>query len=30
VSGTRERLVPIGQAQPTGDMWRLSVAAAPQ
>jgi hypothetical protein len=28
VSGTRERLVPIGQAQQTGEMWRLSVAAA--
>jgi hypothetical protein len=27
VSGTREHLVPIGQVQPTGDMWRLSVAA---
>jgi hypothetical protein len=28
VSGTRERLVPNGQAQQTGEMWRLSVAAA--
>jgi hypothetical protein len=27
VSGTRERLVPIGPAQQTGDIWRLSVAA---
>jgi hypothetical protein len=30
VSGTRERLVPIGQAQQTGDLWRLSVAPAPK
>jgi hypothetical protein len=30
VSGTRERLVPVGQAQQTGDMWRLSVAATPK
>ncbi len=30
VSGTRERLVPIGQAQQTRDVWRLSVAATPK
>jgi copper chaperone CopZ len=30
VSGTRERLVPIGQAQQTGEMWRMSIAAAPK
>jgi hypothetical protein len=30
VSGTGERLVPIGQAQQTGEMWRLSVATVPK
>lgn len=30
VSGTRERLVPIGQAQQAGDAWRVSVGPAPK
>lgn len=30
VSGSRERLVPIGQPRQTGDEWRLSVGPAPK